>query len=139
MITNPNLHNHHSHLHHTSLDVILFQAFRTQICFIVFTWNSSKFSSRQCVRLKLHRAHRSHVFFYTLDIDDTITKSHGYAVETLLILAVLISPIRVSFPHRFLRHCLEEKTVQTHSGSSEFTSEFVLFITVLFRFSATLP
>ena len=104
--SSPSTHNRHSHLRHTSLDATSSQVFRTYICFIVFTWNSSKFSSDQCVRLRLYRAQSNHVFFCSLDIDDTITNSHGYAAETLLIFAVLISPIRVSFPHRFLRHCL---------------------------------
>ena len=98
LFSSPSSHNQHSHLRHTPLDVILFQAFRTQICFIVFTWNSSNFSSGQCVRLRLCCAQRNHVLFCTLDIDDTNTNSHGYEVETLLI-------FRVRFPHRFLRHC----------------------------------
>ena len=111
--SSPSPHNHHSHLRHTSLDVTLFQAFRTQICVIVFTWNSSKFASGQCVRLRLYCAQRDHVLFCTLDVDDTITNSQGYAVEILPIFAVLLSPMRVSFPHRFLRHCLAKNCPDT--------------------------
>ena len=68
-------------------------------------WTSFKFSNNQCVRLRLCRAQRSRVLFGTLDMDDTITHSHSYAAETLLLFAVMIRPIRVRFLHRFLRHC----------------------------------
>ena len=70
------------------------------------SWDSSKFSSDKCVRLRLYRAQRNHVLFCTLDIDDTIITSHSYAAETLLIFAVMLSSIRVNFPHRFLHQCL---------------------------------
>ena len=42
----------------------------------------------QFVRLRLYRAQRNHVSFGTLDIDDTSTNSHCYAVEALLIFSV---------------------------------------------------
>ena len=90
--SSPSPHDHHSQLRHTSLDAVCVQEIGV---------NCARSSS---VRLRQYRAQRKHVLFCTLDLDDTITKFHSYVAETLLIFAVLV--IRVSFPNRFLRHCL---------------------------------
>ena len=103
--------------------------------FVPRSVNSSKFSSDQCVRLRLYRAQRSHVLFCTLDIDDTITLTVTQLTHFWSSLSWSVQCVS-AFLTDF---CVNvwQRTVQTNSGPSKLNSEFALFFPASFKCSAT--